>query len=190
MVINVRKHLSQSTYAAHEALHSHPLFSRLLNPDLRTSEYVACLAVSLTFFEAIEDACLAQHLQQEFSLSSSIRALRADLRKSEKSEIYGQSWKSPSQQDELLGALYVAHGSQFGRQVIGEAVAHSLPSVDQRYFAMKSDPDTWRALLTQIENYGQDPTRCSGIEAGARSAFAIFTKLADDSFSALMPARL
>ncbi|MEM9491739.1 MAG: hypothetical protein AAGC55_21515, partial [Myxococcota bacterium] len=56
--------------------------------------------------------------------------------------------------DEVLGALYVAHGSQFGRAVIRQALQANLPDEPRAYFDMPTDARGWRTFLQAMEATG------------------------------------
>lgn len=183
--LNVREYLKTSTQSVHEALHHDPLFSRLLKSDLQTHEYQSCLRVSLTFFDSIEKVRASEDLHHTFSLARFIDALRADLGQAGLSQELNTAIKTEFVREQLLGALYVAHGSQFGRQVIGQAVAQSLPNASRQYFDMKSGQENWRLLLSRLENEATAPHKLAAIETGANSAFSLFSDLAEKAFQQL-----
>ncbi len=176
---SLRRALAQSTRARHEALHRHPVFARLLAPDLSQPEYAASLRVMLTFLVAVEAARSRVGAFPALGLAAAVAALRRDLGDgADRSIRMLDATAAPS----VLGALYVAHGAQFGRQVIGRAVGVALPNVRHHYFQAHADTGAWHCLLSTLNTYpGQ--AAAERICDGAVSAFDFVAQLADTQLS-------
>ncbi|MEM9968632.1 MAG: biliverdin-producing heme oxygenase [Pseudomonadota bacterium] len=179
---NVRAFLAHATRDRHEGLHRHPLLSQLLASDLSQAEYAACIRINLHFFETIEANRAARNLHHAFSLMPAVTALRADIASEGLKDGTHVRQKLASSDLEVLGALYVAHGSQFGRQVIGKAVAQSLPQTARHYFGAPNDPTLWRALMGTLQTFAEDAQALEEIAMGAKWAFSCFSAFADQSF--------
>lgn len=170
----VRSFLATKTGAEHQALHDHPLFSKLVSEDLTSAEYMACLDAQFRAFRAIEDARQRLDAHREFTLVPQITALSDDLRHPPDP---GQDTLLFDTPDEVLGALYVAHGSQFGRAVIRQALQANLPDEPRAYFNMPTDAPGWRTFLQVMEATGLG--RSDAVLRGATVAFVLMHKEAD-----------
>lgn len=202
-----RQYLASSTKAVHQALHQHRLMSRLLAPDLSIDEYSACLKINLCFFHKIEAARAKCAAYERFSLQHIAQALTTDLADmadqlgrtdladarnfnadltfdasfdhdvSLEQQAAGalESWR----QNHVLGALYVAHGSQFGRQVMAKAVARSLPFASKAYLSLQTNMTNWHALENVLDDQYQSECSFFEVEQGASQAFVMFEQLAD-----------
>ncbi|MEM9755113.1 MAG: biliverdin-producing heme oxygenase [Pseudomonadota bacterium] len=180
----IRTKLQQETRAAHEALHTHPLLARLLAADVTQAEYAGCLRVQYGFFSAIEAA--RGESRPDLGASGAVEALSADLRDVDAQADVG-ALGLPRSPSALLGALYVAHGSQFGGQVIGAALARSLPSLQHRFFSRGTDAALWRRLLSALEALGPSAEHITPAVSGAAAAFDLVARLADREAEALTP---
>ncbi len=169
----VRSFLATKTGAEHQALHDHPLFSKLVSEDLTADEYMACLDAQLRAFHGIEAARQRLGAHGEFNLTAQIAALSGDL---DQPDVPQQTLPLTTP-DEALGALYVAHGSQFGRAVIRQALQTNLPDEPRTYFDMPTDAQGWRTFLEAMET--TDPGRSDAVLHGATVAFALMHKEAD-----------
>lgn len=179
-----RRLLASATKAIHEELHNHPLVSRLLVPDLKAVEYDACLRINLCFFSQIEDARVALNAFESCCLGASVRTLLSDVKWMEDFVPVDIRPSQPDitisfHADEILGALYVAHGSQFGRQMMAKAVARSLPHAPQTYLSLTSDMARWRKLELLLDGVQADQAAFGQVEKGAHKAFDLFKKIAD-----------
>ncbi|MEL6214236.1 MAG: hypothetical protein AAFQ99_01030 [Pseudomonadota bacterium] len=73
--------------------------------------------------------------------------------------------------DSLLGALYVAHGAQFGRPQLRAAIEAGASTRLPEYLTLPIDQVAWRRLLTKLEEIGAEPERFRTMVAGAKAAF-------------------
>ncbi|MEM7732359.1 MAG: biliverdin-producing heme oxygenase [Pseudomonadota bacterium] len=180
----VRSFLATKTGAEHQALHDHPLFSKLISEDLTTSEYMACIDVQFRAFGAIEAVRVRLEAYGEFSLKPQIAALAEDLDHPDMSRD-ALRFTMP---DQVLGALYVAHGSQFGRAVIRRALQKNLPNAPRAYFDMPTDAKGWRVFLQAMEATG--PVHSDALLHGAIVAFELMHKEADAARARMCEAAL
>ncbi|MEO0772867.1 MAG: biliverdin-producing heme oxygenase [Pseudomonadota bacterium] len=169
----VRSFLATRTGAEHQALHDHPLFSKLVSQDLTAGEYTACLEAQLRAFQGIEAARVAQNAHEGFALVAQIAAMSEDLGPS----VPARAALDLATADEVLGALYVALGSQFGRAVIRKALQTNLPDAPRAYFDMPTDATLWRAFLQTME--ATDPGQSDAVLRGATMGFAAMHEEAD-----------
>ena len=171
----LRQQLADHTRAAHEALHHHPLLSRMLAADLSLPEYRACLRAHLAFTLQAEAAHRATGLPPEFGFSDDLAALAADL------GVRPTFSTAPMGRLQGFGWLYVAHGAQFGRQVMAASVARSLPDAPRRFLCQRQPPQIWRELLAQISR-SAGLSQTDTLLSGADSAFAAMKTAADAEF--------
>lgn len=179
-----RRRLASSTQAIHKELHHHPLISRILKSDLMLVEYYACLNINYLFFKQIELLRSVKGVFETFSVQQTVLLLESDL--AHFKENYEWEGFSPLINDcgnwsknQILGGLYVAHGSQFGRQIMAKSVARSLPTVPKTYLSHANDNAIWQALKAQLDQAKVDPIAFSQVELGAHQAFTWFKQIAD-----------
>ncbi|MEO0372491.1 MAG: biliverdin-producing heme oxygenase [Pseudomonadota bacterium] len=180
----VRSFLATKTGAEHQALHDHPLFSKLVSEALAAEEYSACMEAQLRAFRAIEAAREGLNAHAGFTLAPQIAALSEDLQHPDPSD----DALDLRTADEVLGALYVAHGSQFGRAVIRRAVQANLPGEPRAYFDLPTDAAGWRAFLQAME--ATDPGQSGAVLRGATLAFELMHVEADAAWDRMRAALL
>ncbi|MEM9317810.1 MAG: hypothetical protein AAGA70_02250 [Pseudomonadota bacterium] len=177
---SVRSALSEATRAEHEALHVHPLLSRMVEPSLSMADYRGCLVAQLSFMSTIEAARLSVAGAEILSLRPECEALIADLCCADPVLARPDWARGPGH---VLGALYVAHGSQFGRKVMACAVAKALPGASRKFLSLPSNPQAWRSLLADLQTYTGD---LADLIDGAHAAFATMARAADHAAEALV----
>jgi len=144
--LSVRWRLRNATKARHEAVHVHPLFSRLLAADIKAYELEAINLAHLRALEQVESARYAQRIWPELSLHHRIMALRSDL--SHVPE--GLPAVSNMHPCQVLGGLYVVFGSAFGAHMIVKSLKRALPDSRMTYYEIK-DPSIWHMLCARLE---------------------------------------
>ena len=178
----VRSFLATKTGAEHQALHDHPLFSKLVSEDLTAQEYTACMEAQFHTFGRIEAARATLDAHSTFTLESQIAALSEDLQHPGTPD-HALDLRTA---DEVLGALYVAHGSQFGRAVIRRALQTNLPDEPRAYFDLPTDAAGWRRFLQAMEATG--PGQSDSVLRGATLAFELMHDEADAAGSRMQAA--
>ncbi|MEM1272262.1 MAG: biliverdin-producing heme oxygenase [Pseudomonadota bacterium] len=173
----IRKRLADDTRAAHEGLHVHLLLAQLTRPSLEPETYLACLRANLGFYSGLEAARQASGLLSAFHLRREEDALLEDLGTDTRKP--GIPFDYQDDPDFMAGALYVAHGAQFGRKLIAKSVKHSNPNAPVSFFALPADRAVWRQLLQKMERSGQTPERYTRLLAGANTAFDLMRCCAD-----------
>lgn len=143
---NSRKYLQKATEADHLALHAHPAFARLLEADVTQPELDQANTLHLTAFKAIETARETLHVWEDLTLRNAITALQADIGQQDIEHID----LLLDTRAQTLGALYVAHGSSFGGNVIGRNLRAALPEASIEFYAQKSKT-TWQKLVLTLE---------------------------------------
>ncbi len=169
---SVRARIADETRMSHEALHTHPVLSRLMAADLGRKEYATILSRHLAFFEAAEQISIRLNMPHAFSFQPELRLLRDDLRDHGWPGPYaGLTLQTPCQ---ALGMLYVLHGSRFGAQVIHRNLRKALPMHRHNFFGDVIASDRWRLLLSELETKGAQSRRYSEILHGAETTFSAF----------------
>lgn len=174
--IGVRRILADATDRAHQALHTHEWISRLAADDLRLEDYAYLLGAYLVFFERIEHARREANFYAELTVEPAIAALRADL--AELDETPRRSNPSilskATTRAELLGKLYVLHGSGFGGRFLSTKVHQSLPHAPRQYLGTGTDCDVWRQLVRELETFSADPAGLAILVQSADQTFRSF----------------
>lgn len=173
--IPLRHRLRAGTRLRHEALHRHPLLSRLTPPCLSRGEYEAILAAFLATHAAAEARRAALGLYPELSLAPASAALAADLGTG--AATMGLplfDWVDGAEQ--ALGMLYVLHGARFGAGVIARGLRAERPGFPSRYFGGEGQPPVWPALLAAL---GRMPPREATSAALLHAANATFVRVGD-----------
>ncbi|MEO1327355.1 MAG: biliverdin-producing heme oxygenase [Pseudomonadota bacterium] len=164
----VRKALNAATRDLHEALHVHPVSLALLERAEPRALHTLLLA-NLRFTSELEAARERASCWRDLSLAEPRDALRRDLPQHDADS--GPPPLDYTDADALLGALYVAHGAQFGRQQLRTAIEAGESTRLPEYFTLPIDQVAWRRLLTELEENGAEPERFRTMVAGAKAAF-------------------
>lgn len=124
-------HLRAHTKTAHHSIETVPAFARLMEADLRRSEYEAVLLAMHAFHVAAEPeiAMALEGLREAQSLLDGhrLRALSDDLAILGVAPTRARPAPLPlATRSEALGALYVVEGASLGGRVIARHIASSL----------------------------------------------------------------
>ncbi|MEL7312499.1 MAG: hypothetical protein AAFN07_13390 [Pseudomonadota bacterium] len=172
----VRARLSDATGDVHESLHVHPLSLALLNQPTPTIVR-ATMTAARRFYAALESARDARGCWDVLQLSPHLDALQNDLG-SEHLDTNPVALALDSDAA-ILGALYVAHGAQFGRQQIrGQMLRRGLDAIPA-YYTMSVDRTTWHALLDALEVTGTSADGFDALYQGAMAAFTAYRQSLD-----------
>lgn len=171
---SMRRFLEQETRPDHERLHTHPLLSRLMEDGLDLQTYISCLKAHLDFTNwALRATQPYLPAAQLVGLKRSAERLANDI--AERPVTSTCATSGITCHSSALGALYVAEGARFGRQTISTTLAGTLPNAPRSYFAAPSTPQSWTALLNDLETRA-DPRTALG---GATAAFRTMETCAD-----------
>lgn len=171
----VRNRLADATREIHEALHVHPLSLALL--EARDQDTItAALHAALSFNHALEMQRQNHGCWPALELGDSLRALAIDLGSIRQAIHITLRLDSPHQ---VLGALYVAHGSQFGRQQIRAAIERHSEMATPNYYAMPVDRIGWQTLIDALEQAGADEIGFQALVQGAHSTFSAYRQALD-----------
>lgn len=177
--MSVRAWLAAETQDAHQALHRHPHLRRLLDNSLDAAAYRAILQGFQRVFVALERQRAARSCWPQLALSRHCHALARDVGP----PASGHAWGLVDFEDasQVLGALYAAHGAQFGASVIAKKLRRSLPTLPHHYFTMGGNTALWSDLTAQLETQGSDTFKQDQLALGARQVFtAIGAVCAED----------
>lgn len=176
---SVRMRLRAATKERHEALHRHPLFSRLTASDVQHHELLAANNANLQLFEAIEGSRAELDVFGALTLNRQIAALRRDVGGSR-----GFSCATGLRLDcagSVLGALYVAHGSGFGAKVIQKNLASNLQNACSSYYSMDCSFQ-WPLVCEALETIGS--TSIETASCAANAVFALLDRTHTSAFAA------
>lgn len=172
-ILTVRRTLISETRDLHAALHQEPILARLTDTTISLVEYTAALGVFSRYYGAFE-ACRHQlGWWPAFSLAADCAALAKDLPSAPKPApppVFACCYS-------LLGGLYVAHGSAFGRSVFRGAVRCALPDLEHHFLSRRCDIGVWRALLETMEEQGQMQSTVERMQTGAWTSFTFMQTL-------------
>ncbi|MEO0365796.1 MAG: hypothetical protein AAF265_09915 [Pseudomonadota bacterium] len=168
--------MNDATRDVHESLHVHPLSLALLNrPTPRVVQ--ATMTAAQWFCVTLESARTARGCWKALQLSAQLDALQSDLGTPHSAS---QRIRLDLDSDAaILGALYVAHGSQFGRQQIRAQLIKGGASTLPAYYAMAVDRPTWQALLDALEITGTSSEGFASLGDGAKAAFKAYRQSLD-----------
>lgn len=179
----LRSRIRTATHEAHQGLHVHPLLARLQSPDLTMAELCACAAVSCTAIGVIEAERAHRNIWPELSLADHLGKVRADLDTPCQTMASGEQLALESSA-ELLGALYVIHGSALGAAILAKAAKAVLPDAPASFF-LPPNPKTWQDLCALLETLTDNEV--DGCEAGAVKSFAFYRRVANFHLQLLSP---
>lgn len=163
---SVRHDMADVTRQIHNTLHEDAVLGRLISPQISKAEYVCALTVLSRFYHAVEEHRNRFGVFDRFSLQAECTALQSDL---------GATTPAGDLEletaDEVLGALYVAHGASFGRSLFCRNVKTALAGCPQRFVALKVCKTSWRALLAELECFSAKSSRRDRLFSGALRSF-------------------
>ena len=169
----MRTELMRATQDIHHALHSDPVFACLMDPQLTAHQYARALSVFAEFYGAIERARSSHSHFQELNLTAECTALSYDV-----GPLNGPASQFDIRgREELLGALYVAHGAAFGRNSMRANVASQLPELPHHFLNLPMQSNRWRSLKENLERTGTDVLTRQRIVCGANAAFSFIAQL-------------
>lgn len=149
--IGIRQQLATATACPHQILHGHPDIGRLISSDLELSTYYDILRFFLALYEHAEAQRVSLAVWSEFSLESSIVALRNDIGSSDCHDGSDMAWiECPAS---CIGMLYVLHGASIGGKFIAKNVSSVLPEASLEFFGRGLKPGLWSALVDALETY-------------------------------------
>lgn len=174
---SVRRELMMATRDIHEALHRDPLLTRLTDKEINATEYTAALGVFSTYYNGIEACRRGFDKWSSLSLAPDCAALALDVPKPQ------SATDLPEFADalELLGGLYVAHGSAFGRSVFYRTIRQALPKLEHNFLSTRHDVLVWQALLDRLEEQGEKLTARMSMKIGAQKSFEFMSALSRSS---------
>jgi len=168
---SVRAQVSEKTRRLHEALHVHPVLSRISTADLNADQYLSVLSRYLTFFIAVESRRVASNLFAGQSLMGDISLLSADTK-----FIPDDLPRLPPVDNKwaCLGMLYVLHGARFGARVMQTKLRERFPQLPHHFFSQDTTPEQWRLLVLQMERAADDPQAIADMTQSAAETFEAF----------------
>jgi len=173
---DARARLAEATRAVHEALHRDPVLSVLTRPGLEQGAYLRALSAFRIFFGTVEAARRAQDAFPTFSLAHECLALQRDL-----SAAQERATLDLSGHVELLGALYVAHGSAFGKGTFRAHVTSAFPEVPHHFVTRRAAPSIWRDLVAHLNAVAAQPGALEQLQTGANKAFGLMQTVCADA---------
>lgn len=172
---HVRNRLRIATHEMHQGLHAHPLLARLQAPELTYAELKATAIVSCAAIKVVEAERQRRNIWPELSLFEHLDTLCQQLGQQNEAESSAEAVKFENDA-ELLGALYVVHGSALGGAMLAKAIRVVLPHTPTSFF-VPQNASTWQYLCCMLEALPDtDVYRC---ENGAVRLFEYYRQLAD-----------
>jgi len=185
----IRRHLRQSTHAAHIALNHHPVLSGIIHAGYPIARYQALLAAYLPLYIGLEKA-IEQFISQHPSTFDYAPRRKRDLLASDL-QFFGYS-ATPltlpvppiESQAELIGVLYVIEGSTLGGDFIARLITQNM-SIDAgrggeffNVYGAKTE-ERWQEFCTFIESCEHDTTFSETAAQRAISTFELFRQVLD-----------
>lgn len=168
--------LAARTRHAHEALHDHEWIGQLSSPALRYETYRSLLRAYYLFFHHVEETRHASRVFHALSLSQAIHALRRDLILMSAEDLGGAPHVplTLTTDYEILGALYVLHGSRFGARILARNVSSTLPGVPATFLNCNVPKVQWNTLLKNLDRVGSSAQAVAPIVSAANRTFRAF----------------
>ncbi|ASJ75684.1 biliverdin-producing heme oxygenase [Granulosicoccus antarcticus] len=176
-VQSVRQVLATRTRQAHEALHEHPWIASLLDPELTISGYCTVLGAYHGFYQHVQEACSVHSIKSGLSLALARDRLKYDL------DCLHQYHQNKPQipveliveePAELLGALYVLHGSSFGASILNKNVRRVLPDAPRHFLGSGTTRESWQQLINELEQFRGDDLAREKLINSASATFHAF----------------
>ncbi len=165
--------LRKQTYAAHEALHVHPVLRMLPAADVTREDWLQALKGFYGFYKTTEPlyACSGSELLAPFPAGEKLDNLVHDLEQAGIEVSALPSMPADFAMDRVetvLAYLYLREGSNLGGMVISKNLSSQLglqTPADNRYFygAGKNTGHRWNELLGVLRTYESkiDVNRCA-----------------------------
>lgn len=145
-------YLIEKTQAIHTALHTNPAILQLLGPELATKDYANILSCYYRFINTIESRRKTSKNWAQFSLENELTYLANDLENLDVNPINIATLDSNWIQNryQLLGALYVFHGSKAGSSIMSSTIKKYNPHFPCQFLSIKSNQQQWKILMLTI----------------------------------------
>ena len=180
---DVRARLAADTREAHESLHVHPL-SLALQARPNQQVVTANLLAARCFGVGLEHRRAALGVWTELTLAPALTLLEEDLGATPPDPGCSSLRLAPV---EMLGALYVAHGAQFGRRQLAQCLTRAAFGPVPAYYRCPPDLATWRALADLLEMAGAAAGGYPALRAGALTAFNRYREALDHAIPCTHP---
>jgi len=185
--------LATRTRKVHLVLHRHPWISLLGSPALTLWQYGAILSAYHRFHVHVDMTAAENASAPALSLRPARERLKADIDCLDLHEDSGLANPVPlslSSSRQVLGALYVLHGSSFGASVLNRNVRKVLPAAPRHYLGAGADRDCWEQLNQELERHSEDELARHDILDGARATFQAFGEHVTRHCESILPAPL
>lgn len=162
----------------HEALHDHPLMIGSTTSESFQSTGHNVLRTFYLLFEGIERNRREMDCWRQFSLSPDIILLKNDIQ----NDAYFKNHYCNIKLDcehAVLGALYVAIGSNFGKSVLRKRFIGDRMMLNSAYLLQKPNPAIWSAFCRTLNEVNLNEADYVKSLEGSKKAFSEFKRLAD-----------
>ena len=176
-----RRILTAETRDVHMAVHAQRELRELLVGDFERASYAALLRAEGGFLQGLETCRARRGEFEELGFGASTDAVDRDLAG------LGALGAVPTcafgwigTRDELLGALYAAHGVALGRGTFARRVEQELPAAPTRFLGRDLDPLVWLVLTRELNEVFSvsadrpDLASWSALVAAARRTFQYY----------------
>lgn len=184
--------LASGTRKVHLELHEHVWIAALGTPELTFEQYGAVLGAYHHFYLHVEQACSKHSFPQCLSLRPARERLAVDI---DSLALPHCSRPAPpvelnlAEPLEMLGALYVLHGSSFGATLLNRNVRRVLPDAPRCFLAAGTGRDRWQQLNQELERYCNDELAREKILLGANATFEAFGRFVTCHCESRLPAQ-
>ncbi len=174
---SVRQMLAERTRQAHETLHEHPWIASLVDPGLTIGRYCTVLGAYHGFYNHVVEACSGHELPASLSLAPARDRLNYDL--DCLNRYHQDNPQIPVELTvdgpvELLGALYVLHGSGFGATILNRNVRRVLPDAPRHFLGSGTARESWQQLILELECFSRDDLAREKLFNSASATFYAF----------------
>lgn len=175
--IDVRDLLKSDLSQLHDSLHNHAMLREGSQTFKNLRGVQQILVVFLILFEKIESSRLKLDLDNQYSLSDEISALCEDLIEVE-IPILNRKFALYTER-EVLGALYVAFGSNFGKSSLASRFNACKEAYPVNFIHKKPNVSLWRSLCNRLNDSVNNMSEYDELKFGAHTAFCAFKEMAD-----------
>jgi heme oxygenase len=171
---DMRRYLATQTADLHESLHSHTLFTITGSAGNTKQKCLDFHKVFWRYYYGLEAAMRSFPELTQFSLVKEYALISSEYGEIDLPDCTPRLRSF----EEALGALYVAHGTAFGRSSLAQLVRDSGNSASL-FLQKKPDANLWRQLLSVLDQAGETAENRRDCLSGAIKSFEYFEECAD-----------
>ncbi|MEM9269490.1 MAG: hypothetical protein AAGA78_11200 [Pseudomonadota bacterium] len=171
--LSARAQVAEASREAHQALHVHPVFERLLSTDVELEDCLRALISLQAVYAAAEARRAELGVWEDLNLARQCAALAVDVGAVDRERLASMAFVQTRL--DALGLLYTLHGAQFGSPGIAAHLSKHLPSGPLAFYGLKPNAALWRVLVAELEASAENTADLERIAKASNAAFSVIS---------------